>query len=407
MIRTPRVLGIILAGGKGERLHPLTAERSKPSVPFGGRFRIVDFVLSNFVNSGILGIHLLVQYKSQSLIDHLNAAWRLAPLVRDHFISVVPPQMRLGESWFKGTADAVVQNLNLIHDYNPDLVAIFGADHIYRIDIRQMIEFHLERKADVTVCARPVPADRASGFGIIEVDGEGRFVGFQEKPRKPKTMPGEPGMAFSSMGNYIFDAKLLIETLTADSQRESAHDFGKTILPALYPTRRVFAYDFRKNAIPGQRPTEEVAYWRDVGDLFSYWEANMDLLGEAPPLDLNNADWPIQGRGLTSGPARIVSGEIVDSMLGGGVVVKGARIRRSVISREVSIAEGAELDECVICDHVKVGAGAKLRRVIVDRWNDIAPGERIGVEGAPVNPAHTVDPSGIIVVGRGKTRALQ
>lgn len=407
MIKAPRVLGIILAGGKGERLHPLTAERSKPSVPYGGRFRIVDFVLSNFVNSGIFGIHLLVQYKSQSLIDHLNAAWRLAPLIRDHFISVVPPQMRWGESWYRGTADAVYQNLNLIADYNPDLVAIFGADHIYRIDIRQMIEFHLDRKADVTVCARPVPVDKASGFGIIQIDKYGRFIGFEEKPRQPKPMPGEPGMAFSSMGNYLFDAKLLREVLEADAHADTAHDFGKTILPALYGSKRIYAYDFRKNEIPGMQEYEEAAYWRDVGDLGSYWESHMDLLGERPKLDLNNADWPIQSRPMTSGPARIVKGEIVDSTIGGGAIVHGGKIRRSVVSRDVTIGEGAELDECIICDHTTIGAGAKLKRVIVDRWNEIAPGEVIDAKTAWDRKGYVVDPSGIVVVARGKTRALQ
>ena len=406
MAKPLRVLGIILAGGKGERLHPLTKERSKPAVPFGGRYRIVDFVLSNFINSGIFGIHLLVQYKSQSLIDHLNAAWRLAPLVRDHFIGIVPPQMRWGDMWYKGTADAVYQNLNLVGDYDPDLVAIFGADHIYRIDIRQMIEFHLERKADVTVCARPVPVDRASGFGIIQVDKEARFIGFEEKPRAPKAMPGEPGMAFSSMGNYLFDAQLLRDVLEADAQRSTDHDFGKTILPALFGQKRIFAYDFRKNVIPGSRPYEEPAYWRDVGDLQSYWEAHMDLLGAEPKMDLNNSDWPIAGRTITSGPARIVSGEVTDSLVGGGGVVRGAKVRRTVVSRDVTICEGAEVDECVLCDHVTVGRGAKLKRVIVDRWNEIPEYAKISADEVRAGGRFTVDPSGIVVVARGKTRSL-
>jgi glucose-1-phosphate adenylyltransferase len=406
MIKSPRILGMILAGGKGERLHPLTKERSKPAVPFGGRFRIVDFVLSNFINSGIFGIHLLVQYKSQSLIDHLNAAWRLAPLIRDHFISIVPPQMRWGSDWYKGTADAVYQNLNLIADYKPDLVAIFGADHIYRMDIRQMIEFHLDRKADVTVCARPVPVDRAGGFGIIEVDRESRFVGFEEKPHSPRPMPGEPGMALSSMGNYLFDAQLLRDVLEADAQKSSAHDFGKTILPSLFGQKRMFAYDFRKNDIPGARPYEERGYWRDVGDLFSLWEAHMDLLGAEPKLDMNNPDWPIQGRTATSGPAKIVSGEVSDSLLGGGAEIRGGRVRRCVLSRDVVVGAGAELDECVVFDHSTIGPGAKLRRVIVDRWNEIPAGEVLNAAESKNRRGVTVDPSGIVVVPRGKTRAL-
>jgi glucose-1-phosphate adenylyltransferase len=407
MIKGPRVLGIILAGGKGERLHPLTKERSKPAVPFGARYRIVDFVLSNFVNSGIFGIHLLVQYKSQSLIDHLQANWRLAPLLRDHFISVVPPQMRWGETWYKGTADAVYQNLNLIADYNPDLVAIFGADHIYRMDIGQMIEYHLERKADVTVAARPVPVQRASGFGIIEVDRENRFVGFKEKPASPRPMPTEPDMAYSSMGNYLFDAHLLRETLEADAQRSTEHDFGKTLLPALFTSKRIFAYDFRTNRVPGMRPTEEAGYWRDVGDLHSFWEAHMDLLGAAPRLDLNNLDWPIHSRVTGSGPVKVVGGSISDSIVGQGCELRGGTVRRSVLSRQVIVHEGAEVDECVICDHTVIGPGAKLKRVIVDRWNEIDAKDEVNAETAKGRKGFAVDPSGIVVVARGKTRSLR
>jgi glucose-1-phosphate adenylyltransferase len=261
---------MIMAGGKGERLLPLTAVRSKPSVPFGGKYRIVDFVLSNFVNSGLSAMYVLVQYKSQSLIEHLRESWRIGGRLRHHFITVVPPQMRAREGWYEGTADAVYQNLNLIEDFRPTLVAVFGADHIYRMDVRQMIQFHLEAQADVTVAALPVPVGEAGAFGIVEVDRGQRVVGFEEKPKRPKPMPQDPTRAFSSMGNYLFRTDLLIRLLERDASRPGSHDFGRNILPDIVGTQRVMAYDFLQNEVPGVQPHEEPGYWRDVGTLEAY-----------------------------------------------------------------------------------------------------------------------------------------
>ena len=245
------------------------------------------------VNSGILSLYVLVQYKSQSLIEHLRVAWRGGGLVPDHFVTVVPPQMRMGEMWYRGTADAVLQNLHLLDDFRPDLVAIFGADHVYRMDVNQMIDFHTARQACVTVAALPVPVPQATGFGVIGVDGESRIVAFEEKPPRPQTIPGRPDHVFASMGNYLFDRDTLIETLLEDSRRSTAHDFGRTIIPELVPAGRAFAYDFKTNEVPGLKPHEERGYWRDIGTIESYWRAHMDLLGDAPRLDLDNPAWPV------------------------------------------------------------------------------------------------------------------
>ncbi|HLW60583.1 MAG TPA: glucose-1-phosphate adenylyltransferase [bacterium] len=400
---TPRILGLILAGGKGERLFPLTQERSKPAVPFGSKYRIADFVLSNFINSQIYSLYILVQYKSQSLIDHIRRGWRIGGLVEGHFIITVPPQMRWGETWYRGTADAVFQNLNLIRDVDPDLVAIFGADHIYRMDLQQMVASHLNRRADVSVAALPVPIESASGFGIIEADVEGRIIGWEEKPREPKPMPGDPTRAFSSMGNYIFTTDVLVEALVEDARRSTDHDFGRTIIPELYPYARAFAYDFMQNAIPGIHPGEELGYWRDVGTIEAYWRANMDLLGPAPALDLDNPRWPVLGSPFGGPSARILDGVIEDVLLGEGTLVRGATIRRSIVGRGVTIERGATIENSIIMDNTTVGPHARIRRTIVDRFNTVPAGAVIGEEAEPPEDA-IVDPSGITIVARGTTR---
>jgi glucose-1-phosphate adenylyltransferase len=401
-----RTLGIILAGGRGERLHPLTRERSKPAVPFGGKYRIIDFVLSNFINSSIFSVYVLVQYKSQSLIDHLRHAWRASGVHDDHFILVVPPQMRWSESWYRGTADAVYQNLNLIRDYGPSLVAIFGADHIYRMDIGQMVEFHLDARADVTVAALPVPTEQAASFGIMQVDGESRIVGFEEKPREPKTMPGRPTHALASMGNYIFDAELLVEALIEDARRSTDHDFGRTIIPSMVDAQRVFAYDFHANAIPGTQGHEERGYWRDVGTLDAYWRAHMDLLGPRPVFDLSNHLWPIMGSYHPGPSARIIAGEVVDSSIGEGSIVDSASISRSIIGRGCRVAPGARIEDSIVMDFSVVREDARLARAIVDRFNTIEPHARIGYDPDEDTVRYHRDPSGLVVVPRGHTRAL-
>jgi glucose-1-phosphate adenylyltransferase len=404
-MRPPRVLGVILAGGRGERLQPLTQQRSKPAVPFGSKYRIVDFVLSNFVNSRIFSMYILVQYKSQSLIDHIRRGWRMSALLDEHFIMAVPPQMRWGESWYRGTADAVFQNLNLIRDINPDLVAIFGADHVYRINLEQMVDAHLATRADVTVAALPVPIETASGFGLMEAESDGRIIGWEEKPRQPRPMPGDPSRALSSMGNYIFSCDALEEVLVEDSRRSTDHDFGRTIIPEMYPYTRVYAYDFLRNEIPGLRPTEERGYWRDVGTIEAYWRANMDLLGEAPALDLDNPQWPILAAHYAGPSVRIVAGEVEDSLLGEGTLIRGATVRRSILQRGVVVEPGAVIEQSIIMDYTTIGRNARIRRAIIDRFNAVEPDAVIDGEAPPGSAVGTRDPAGIVVIGRGATRS--
>jgi len=399
-----RVLALILAGGKGSRLEPLTRERSKPAVPFGGRYRIVDFVLSNFVNSRILSLYVLVQYMSQSLIEHLRIAWQTSGLVPDHFIAVVPPQMRIGEVWFRGSADAVLQNLNLIDDFDPDLVAVFGADHIYRMDVNQMVAFHREHDADVTVAARPVPLSEASSFGNLAVDATGRVVDFVEKPTTPRPMPGNPKVALVSMGNYLFSRRALVDAVLADARQNTDHDFGKSIIPALVPTARVFAYDFQTNVIPGIKPYEEPGYWRDVGELETYWRAHMDLLGESPRFDLDNRLWPIRSEHHAGPAARFIAADIDNAQIGESSLVKRATIRNSILGRSVWVNEGAVIEDSIVMDHTTVGKGARLRRAIVDRFNIIPADVEIGHDLGADRRQYHVDASGLVVVPRGGRR---
>lgn len=405
--RLPRVLAMIMAGGKGERLMPLTEIRSKPAVPFAGKYRIIDFVLSNFLNSGIMSMYVLVQYQSQSLIEHLRRAWRVGGLIKQNFITVVPPQMKTRGGWYEGTADAVYQNLNLIRDFCPDLVAIFGADHVYRMDIGRMIRFHLSRRADITVAARPVPIHAASGFGIVEVgrgEDEERIVGFEEKPKQPKPMPEDPEQAYSSMGNYLFDTDLLLEALEHDAARPGSHDFGRDIIPNLFRSHRVMAYNFLANEVPGVRPYEERGYWRDVGTLDAYWQAHMDLLGETPIFDLRNEAWPILTDKHDGPAASLVRSRLDDAMVGQGSQVVHAEITRSIISRQVLIQPGARIEESVIMDGAVIGSKARLRRVIADRFNVIPAGAEIGFDPAKDRKQFHVTKSGLVVLPRGQSR---
>lgn len=398
--RNPRILAIVLAGGGGTRLHPLTAERSKPAVPFTGRCRIVDYVLSNLVNSEINSIYLLVQYKSQSLIEHVRKSWVLSPVVPTHFVTVVPPQMREGPEWFRGTADAVFQNLNLIEQHDPDLVAVFGADHVYRMDIRQMVQAHMDRGAEVTVAALPVPVTEASSFGVIATDDDGRVRAFLEKPEQPPGMPGRPTHAYASMGNYLFNTKVLVRALHA-MHRRGDDDFGRHLLPYIVPSRRVFAYDFSVNAVPGVKPYEEPAYWRDVGTIQAYFQATQDTLGLAPSFDLFNPQWPIYSSNYQGPAANVIGGTIENSVLAGGVVVDGARVRNSVVRCEVVLEQDAELDECIIMDYVTVKRGCRLRRVIVDSYNTLEEGTVIGYDENDDRARFHVDSSGVVVVPQG------
>lgn len=403
---TRKVLAIVLAGGKGERLYPMTHERSKPAVPFGGKYRIIDFVLSNLVNSGIHSIYILVQYMSQSLIEYLRGSWRTVGLTREQFITVVPPQMRLGNMWFKGTADAVRQNLNLIRDFDPDIVVVFGADHIYRMDVGQMISQHIERGADLSVATIPVPIKQASGFGIVDVDSKGRITGFTEKPPEPKPMPGNPTHALSSMGNYVFNADVLVKLLEDEAHRdpELDFDFGKSILPKVHGKLKAYAYDFSTNVLPGVKSYEEPGYWRDVGTITSYYQSNMDILGSRPKLNLNNRKWFIHSGRYDGPPAKILDGKLVNAIIGDGCFVRNATIKNSIIGRGVHIHDDAVIEDSIIMDFCKVRAGAKLKRVIVDRYNEIPSGETMGHDRAADEKKYFVDKSGIVVVARGKTK---
>ena len=402
---SPRVLGIVMAGGEGSRLHPLTRERSKPAVPFAGRYRIVDFVLSNLVNSGIYSIYLLVQYKSQSLIEHIRRSWVLAPIFPEQFVSVVPPQMREGPEWFQGTADAVYQNLNLIEQQRPDVVLVFGADHVYRMDIRPMIESHLANQADVTVAALPVPIGQASAYGIIDAAADGRIRGFEEKPQTPSFMPGDATRAYASMGNYAFSTAVLAEALRqADQMGEK--DFGRDLLPRLLRSHRVFAYDFSADRVPGVRDYEEPAYWRDVGTIDTYFAAHQDLLGLQPRFDLFNPRWRIGSSNYQGPSSQMVRAEVDNSILGAGSVIVGAKIRNSIVRREVHIEDGVELDECIVMDYTVIGRGSHLRRVIVDRNNTLPAGSRIGFDPEEDRRCHFVTESGISVISKGSQRMV-
>ncbi len=373
-----KVLAMILAGGKGERLMPLTEQRSKPSVPFAGNYRIADFVLSNFINSGIQAMYVLVQYRSQSLIEHLRRAWRFSGPNRQAFITVAPPPMKGRGKWYEGTADAVYQNINLIHDFAPGLVAVFGADHIYRMDLRQMNQFHLDHQAEVTVAALPVPIHAAKGFGIIEASSDHQIVGFEEKPAHPKPMPGNPEMSYSSMGNYIFNADMLVQILEKDASQVGSHDFGRDIIPSLIKSRRVLAYDFLDNAVPGIHPYEEWGYWRDVGTMEAYWQANMDVLGETPIFDLRNVKWPLTTDASTDPVASMVRSQMNDAMVGQGCLVIDSTITRSIIGSNVRIGEGCTIEESIILDGTVIGPKSHLYRCIIDRFNVIPSGTILG-----------------------------
>jgi glucose-1-phosphate adenylyltransferase len=396
----PKVLAFILAGGKGERLFPLTAFRSKPSVPIGGRYRIVDFVLSNLVNSQIYSLYLLVQYRSQSLIEHVRMHWSLSSVVKDHFVAVVPPQMRMGPEWFQGTADAVFQNVNLIQQHNPEFVIIFGADHIYRMDIRQMMDFHLQKEAFVTVAARPVQIEQASSFGVIVCDDERRIVGFQEKPKKPTPMPSDPHRAYVSMGNYIFNKDVLLEAL-ARAQRKKQHDFGAHVIPDLVETGKVFAYDFATNIIPGTMTYEEEGYWRDVGTIAAFFDTHMDMLGEEPLFELDNDLWPIHPSGYEGPSTKILRGDIRNSMIAEGCTIHKAKIRNSFIRSGVVMEDGVSVENCLIMDHVILRKGCKLKKVIVDKMNVIDEGVEIGFDPDKDRFRCHIDSSGIAIVPRG------
>ncbi len=395
---------MILAGGEGKRLAPLTLERAKPAVPFAARYRIIDVVLSNFVNSGLLKIKVLTQYKSASLEEHIARAWRLSPIL-DNYIETIPAQQRTGLSWFKGSADAVWQCFNVVRDEDPEIVIIFGGDHIYKMDVQLMLDQHFKQDADLTVAAIPVPIKEASSFGVIGVDADGRVTSFVEKPTDPPEMPGRPGFALASMGNYIFKRGPLEEALEKDEQAESsAHDFGKSILPAMvHGGKKVFIYDFATNIVPGE---DKNGYWRDIGTISSYFEAHMDLVSVSPEFNLYNRLWSLRTGVSFEPPAKFVFsdqqnariGIATDSLVSDGCIISGGQIHKSVLAPGVRINSFAHIEQCVLMERVRVGRYARLRKVIVDKDVEIPSGMSIGFDLAADRKRFTVSEEGIVVI---------
>ena len=403
----PRVLGIVLAGGKGTRLFPLTRERAKPAVPFGGKYRIIDFVLSNFVNSGINSIYVLTQFRSQSLLQHLSEGWQFGGMLKSHFIINVPAQMRSEtESWYQGTADAIFQNINLIEQSDPHFVAIFGGDHIYRMNVAGMIDFHIAKRAEVTVAAIPAPRVQAAEFGVIETGDDGQIVGFHEKNPEAPAMPDDPSRVYASMGNYVFSTKTLLDLLIADAKRPgSHHDFGKDILPKLAGNSPIYAYNFETNRIPGE--ADSAPYWRDVGTIDAYYEANMDLNQIKPDLNLYNREWPVRSTGYPDPPAKFVfdeegrRGQATNSIVSSGCILSGGIVRKSVLGRRVRVHTGALVEGCVLMDNCDIGRHAKLRRAILDKNVRIPEDTSVGydLEADRARGWHITE-SGIVVIGR-------
>lgn len=400
-----RVLAFVLAGGKGTRLYPLTKERAKPAVSFGGKYRIIDFVLSNLINSGIYSIYVLIQFKSQSLLQHLRDGWQFSGLLNDHFIIPVPAQMRTpGETWYRGTADAIYHNLNLIEQSRPDLVVIFGADHIYRMNIREMVEYHQQKGAEVSVAAIPVEKKWASEFGVIETDPDGRIVGFHEKKPDAPAIPGDPDRVYASMGNYIFSTGRLVGELRANEENEqSGHDFGRDILPSLVGKAAMYAYDFQTNHIPGD-PAEVQPYWRDVGTIDAYYEAAMDVRAISPALNLYNQQWPLRTAGYPDAPAKFTfdedgrRGEAIDSIVSGGCILSGGLVRRSVLGRNVRVHTGAVVEDSVVFDNCDIGRRCQIRRAILDKNIKVPADTVVGYHPAADRRDYHVSPGGIVVL---------
>jgi glucose-1-phosphate adenylyltransferase len=399
-----KVLGIILAGGKGARLHPLTKERSKPAVPFGGKYRIVDFVLSNFINSGIYSMYILTQFKSQSLLQHLRDAWQFSNLLNNQFIIPVPAQMRKGEHWYKGTSDAIYQNIHLLELSRPEIVAVFGADHVYRMDVSQMIAYYQEKDARGCVAALPIPVEQAAEFGTMVVDEDFRILEFKEKVASPPEIPGRPGWTLASMGNYVFDTEVLIRELRRDAnKKDSHHDFGRNILPEMIQEHPIYAYDFFSNVIPGELP-ENRGYWRDVGTIESYYEANMDLRSVKPALNLYNYQWPLRTAEYPQGPSKFTfdedrrRGHAINSVVAEGCILAGGEIRGSVLGRRVYVDNGALIEDSIVMDGCYIGPGAHVRRAIVDKNARVGAREMVGIDPEYDRKTYHVSGSGIVVV---------
>jgi glucose-1-phosphate adenylyltransferase len=402
-----QVLSMVLAGGEGKRLAPLTLDRAKPAVPFGGNYRLIDFALSNLVNAGYRRIVVLTQYKSHSLDRHIATTWALSPLL-GNYVTPVPAQMRRGPRWFAGSADAIYQNFNLLNDERPDYVIVFGADHIYRMDPRQMVAQHIESGAGVTVAALRAPIEQADQFGVIETAPDGRRIAaFREKPSDAKGLPDAPDQVFASMGNYVFTAELLRDVVAEDAEDASSnHDVGGNLIPLLVARGDAEVYDFSENEVPGATPRDR-GYWRDVGTLDAFWEANMDLISVDPVFNLYNDLWPILTWHPPLPPAKFVfaekgrTGHALDSMVCAGVVVSGGEVRRSVLSPNVHVHSHASVEGSVLMPGVEIGRGAVVRDAIVDKNVYIEPGAEVGVDAEADRARFTVSDGGIAVIGKG------
>lgn len=402
-----KCLALVLAGGEGKRLFPITRERSKPAVYFGGRYRLIDFVLSNLVNSGFQRIKVITQYRSTSLVRHLNRAWPAASALLDQFVEPVPAAMNLGPNWFAGTADAIWQNLDLLRDVKPEDVLIFGADHIYKMDVSLMLEAHRGLRADLTVATLAMPRDQAHGFGCLEVDERGRVLRFMEKPDNPPPLPDRPDYTLVSMGNYIFRTRALIDELKRDAESDSSHDFGRDILSSAHERMEVYAYDFSSQLCPGESEQAR-GYWRDVGTIDSYYAANMDLVSVDPALNLYNGKWPIRGVQPLTGPAKFVFsdssqgriGSAVDSIVGSGTILSGGHLSSSVAFHEVRLNSFSEVDQSILFPQVNIGRSARLRRCIVDKGVHIPPNFEAGFDLDADRKRFTVSDAGVVVISR-------
>ncbi len=397
---TRQTLALVLAGGRGSRLHDLTKWRAKPAVPFGGKFRIIDFPLSNCINSGIGQVGVITQYKSHSLIRHIQRGWGFLRGELDEFVELLPAQQRIETSWYEGTADAVLQNLDIIRSHNPEYVLILAGDHIYKMDYGTMLAAHVESEADITVGCIEVPVEDASAFGVMDVDDEMRIREFEEKPENPRPMPGKPGKALASMGIYVFSTRTLFEELIRDHQLQgtSSHDFGKDIIPSVIRRLRVMAFPFRDPVQKGS------AYWRDVGTIDSLWQANLELIGVSPELNLYDSNWPIWTYQEQLPPAKFVfddenrRGTAVDSMVAGGCIVSGAMVRHSLLFSQVRVHSFSEVSDSVIYPDVEIGRNCKIRRALIDRGCNIPEGTHIGFDEDEDRKRFHVSPKGVVLV---------
>jgi glucose-1-phosphate adenylyltransferase len=398
---------MVLAGGEGRRLAPLTADRAKPAVPFGGSYRIIDFVLSNFANANMMKIVVLTQYKSHSLDRHIAQTWQVSSMLGS-YVAPVPAQMRRGPQWFSGSADAIYQNLNLITDERPDVVCVFGADHVYHMDPRQMVEEHLDTGAGLTVAGIPIPIAEASEFGVMEVGPTGRIIQFHEKSATPPSMPGDPTRALASMGNYVFSTDVLIDVVTPAGTDGVRTDIGGDVVPYLTQQGIARTYDFSKNVIPGQADHER-GYWRDVGSLDAYYDANMDLLRPLPPFSLYNDRWPVFSHQLPLPPAKLAHGgdggdaRVGNSLLCAGTIVSGGLVDTSILGPGVYIDSGAEVTESILFPGVKVGPGARIHRCVIDK-NVVVPANfEIGIDPTTDAAQYTVSQSGVVVIEKDRS----